>query len=183
MVGSSFLFAVLGAEFILLASQGEVRNPEYLFWVNFPVGSSITFRGEKTTAGMKSESRSTYFLRALNPDQATIGSHSTVFVGERRADLPDSARVIRSMISQDDKRVLWYPSGSSHREGTEYLLVGDKRLECRWIENSWSEHGSLVTFRFWLSGEVPGGIVRKRWVYSGTIEADCDAWAVSWTRG
>lgn len=152
-------------------------DPSYEAWAGCGVGSTVTSEdvSEMTMdqGCLRNVTIHTSTLKAIDDLQATVeveirGAVNGAALETRQTlripapldlgepDAPPSEDSALTMMSFAD---LFRNAPAT--EGTEVLEVAGKPLSCRWVERTATMHGQEIRAKFWLSPEVPGGVVKS----------------------
>lgn len=154
---------------LLLALLFQAKgNPEYGWWSGFKVGSSVKIRVDLEQGGMKVVMEGTFTLLELTKDKAVI-ERKTKVTADGKAQ-PESTEKEDVSATEDKNPV------KIEKEGDEEIEVAGKKLKCRWIQGTQDD----AKVKFWISKDVPGGIVKAEMTPPGGGTAKITA--VSWER-
>ncbi|MCS7033967.1 MAG: hypothetical protein NZ561_08220 [Phycisphaerae bacterium] len=147
-----FLAASL-APLLLTAAAGaqSVANPLYSAWVRFETGATSRYTGVSRTLGVETTIETTMKLIEKAGDRVVIEVSRKVTSGDDTVEESPRKEEIRAMIAQEAAMV---PAGE------EPATAGGKEYPCRVYQQQRKEGDLLLLSRFWLSDEVPGGIVK-----------------------
>ena len=153
---SFLLIFITGAMTALSVSQDAelVDNPEYAGWKGKKVGAWVKHSVEADIAGVKIKSTRTLKLNAIARDKVVL---EEVNVPEEKSkgesenftrDVP--ARIKKGTNSEGD------PTKELAR-GKETLTIGNKKIECEWVEVEVESEDGTVKMKTWRSSTVLGG--------------------------
>src|ERR1041384_5793131 len=126
----------------------QSKHPTYDRCANFKVGSWVKMKIEAESGGVKGVEDRTVTLTELTKEKAILEWKRIRILAERKYPEETSRIEIRS----DN----WPNPTTVQKEGEEEIEIAGKKLKCRWIKGT-SNEGNV---KFWVSTEVPGGIVK-----------------------
>lgn len=143
----------------LLQEQGD--NPEYTWWADFKVGSSVTHR--MVLNGRLQDGVQRRTVKSIRDDVIVLDQVNGIrAMGPSPSELEIPAR--KGGVLKPEK------------EGEEEIEAGGKKLKCRWGElRKPLANGKFEVVRYWLHDEVPGRMVQMRVTIDGGVTATLTA--------
>jgi hypothetical protein len=126
-------------------------NPEYAWWKDCKAGSWVKFRMEGEFAGQKIEGEQTHTLLELSAEKAVV---------DRKGSMKVGASPPVAMDKKDEVKAKAEEEYQISKEGEEEIEIAGKKLKCRWIDAVQTKGGEKAELKFWLSKDVPGGVVK-----------------------
>src|SRR5262245_3663338 len=162
--------AVLFACSTVSVSQDKelVENPFYKFWSTSKIGSSVTLKESTKLTGPAAGGETggvevkliEHKLVELTPEKAvveTVVTEGEIFGFVQTAP---TKHIYPARMSKEVLEELIKETGAKAEDAT--LKVGDKEMKVRFLTGTMKQGADdEVEFKFWLSDEVPGQIVKR----------------------
>jgi hypothetical protein len=166
---------VLGLAVSLAAGFGgdeeKADNPYYQHWADFKEGTTVV-HVEKTTFGDDAkdelpggvdEKIVRYKLLSVSPKRVVV--EAVAFEKEflHTIETAPTKFIYPAKVSKADLDAVLLAAGAKYGQETLKVKVGKEEMEikCKTIAGTLKKKGEMVTQKFWLSKEVPGGIVKR----------------------
>jgi hypothetical protein len=167
--------SVLGLAVCLAPSFGgggeKTDNPMYKHWAGFKEGTTVvhvekTKFGDDATdelPGGVDEKVITYKLVSVSPKAVVVEA----IVREREflhlTESAPSKLIYPAQVKKAYVDALLLATGAKVGEDTLKVKLGkeEKEIKCKTIEGSRKKKGEEVQQKFWLSPDVPGGVVKR----------------------
>ena len=166
--------SVLGLAVSLSAGGGDgemTDNPFYKHWAGFKEGTTVVHT-EKTTFGDDAtdelpggveEKIVKYKLLSVSPKRVVV---EAVVIEKEFLNSTESAPtkiIYPAQVNKAHLDAVLLAAGAKKGEQTLKLKMGKEEMEikCKTIAGTLKKKGEMVTQKFWLSKEVPGGIVKR----------------------
>jgi len=145
-----------------LDESGQVENPVYSRWKNFPAGTRVQYL-QITRAGAFEERRIIeYRLQEKSSEQLTV---------EIRSRLENQKDEAATTQSQTARRLFRLPPGVSpaqfgkpagrKADGIESVTLASRTFKTRWFIADVRVEAGITETKSWSSDDVPGGLVRS----------------------
>jgi len=161
--------SIAAAALLTLALQGKDANPEFGYWAEHKIGSSVKLKLEMEAQGVKVSVQSIHTLVEAGKDKVVVEQKTKVTAnGMEQPEQTEKEEILRDKEKNPIK---------IEKEGDEEIEVAGKKLKCHWIEGTQKE--SKV--KFWLSKEIPGGVAKGE-MSGGELPGAMKVSAVSWEK-
>ena len=140
-----------------------VPCPKYVGWVDFGVGSYVTFEGVERVGNVEQRFRMTEKLLVANEDEVAL---------ELTMVYHDDGQPGEPVVKQQWlKPVIWasedpstHPDAQTVRRGVEMVMIGDEPVECEvtdiTLDTQFLMLGQKLSVRLYSNESVPGRVVK-----------------------
>jgi hypothetical protein len=152
-----------GAQFAAAttAGRGNVENPDYRRWAQFPVGTFAVFAGDQTINGQTQPFRAKTTLIRKTP--ALLVLQREYLSAPQGTALPLDRTLYESATIAPDEHPLTHPARQVRELPNAQVRVGSEVVDCTvrtvTVPAEFSDWGSQPQARVQASEKVPGGIV------------------------
>lgn len=123
-----------------------VKAQRYAAWSNFKPGTRVRY-----VSGRFGESHDEFTLLEAGEDKVVL-ARAFLYLEPGAPDLTRDAKANLVLRKTDDRDLV-----KIEKEGEEELQFNGKKYRCRWIEGIGE---NKLRARYWLTKEVPGGILQ-----------------------
>ena len=140
-----------------------VDNPMYTAWANFKPGATSTVSEHTTYSGdtnpVPDQKLITYTLLSVSPDKVVVRA---VVVEREVLGTVENAPTKHTYPAKLKKSYLAAAAPELQaRKGEETITWKGKEVKCKTLAGSFKKEGDAVQFKFWMSEDVPGGVVKR----------------------
>jgi len=136
------------------AKPAAAKHP----WGSFKKGSTVKIKKVSVTAGITTESTTTYTLIDLTADEAVVQEESAAL------GIPSKTTSKIPLKAPEGGKAA---DGSKATTGTEEIEVAGKKLKCTWTEITVDSTVSKT----WICEDVPGHVVKSTSKTSGFVSS------------
>jgi hypothetical protein len=149
----------------------KAENPYYKHWAGFKEGTTVVHL-EKTTFGDDATSELPggvdekivrYKLLSVSPKRVVVEAVALEKEFLHTTESAPTKIIYPAKVNKAHLDAVLLAAGAKYGEETLKVKVGKDEMEikCKTIEGTRKQKGEEVTQKFWLSTEVPGGIVKR----------------------
>ena len=140
-----------------------VDNPMYTAWANFKPGATSTVSEHTTYSGdtnpVPDRKVITYTLLSVSPDKVVVRA---VVVEQDVLGTVENAPTKHTYLAKLKKSYLAAAAPELHaKKGEETITWKGKEVPCKTLTGSYKKEGEAVEFKFWMSDDIPGGVVKR----------------------
>ena len=140
-----------------------VDNPMYTAWASFKPGATSTVSENTTYSGdtnpVPDRKTITYTLESVSPEKVVVRA---VVVEQDVLGTVENAPTKHTYPAKLKKSYLAAAVPELQaKKGEETIPWKGKEVKCKTLAGSFKKEGDAVQFKFWMSEDVPGGVVKR----------------------
>jgi len=141
--------AHLAGVVVLLSLLVQAKdNPEYTHWSSFKPGSWVKIKMEGSMGDQKLEMTQTTKLLEVTPEKVVV---------EHKRSMKMAGQALPEQVEKDEVPAKKEKVEKILKESEEEIEVNGKKMKCKVLE---MEDEQKAQLKFWVSKDVPGGIVK-----------------------
>jgi hypothetical protein len=159
-------------------ADDKVDSPIYKHWARFRPGAFSVVKTQRKAKDVKAETTVTTTLIEVTPEKVVVELQVATVGGDEKIEMLPKKQTYPAKIEKDEARKMEDPKKGDKvedaevldvKQGEEEIKVGDKKINCKWLQTKCKQGDQTTTTEAWTSDEVPGQVVKMLVTVEGGV--------------